>query len=43
MVSKLVKPFSFTYKAAYEFQFEKGGKKRTRKGKVSYHYEQMNP
>lgn len=43
IVSKLVKPFSFTYKAAYEFQYEKGGKTRTRKGKVSYHYEQMNP
>jgi hypothetical protein len=43
VVSKLVKPFTFTYKAAFEFRYDRGGKTRTHKGKAAYHFEQITP
>lgn len=41
VVSKLVKPFSFTFKAAYEFKYDSKGKTRTHKGKAAYHFDQL--
>ncbi len=41
VVSKLVKPISYGYKADFEFQFQSGGKARSYKGKATYTYEQL--
>lgn len=41
VVSKLIQPVSYTYKAAFEFQFKRNGKERTVKGRTSYHFEQI--
>jgi hypothetical protein len=41
VVSKLVKPISYGYKAEFEFQFQSGGKARSYKGKATYTYEQL--
>jgi len=41
VVSQLVKPISYGYKAEFEFQFQSGGKARSYKGKATYTYEQL--